>query len=380
MHSPRPIGLSLANNGEFALAWSEDIYVWVQRFDVEGNPKDSVFLARDSLESWPPYFYYPEVALNDAGDLVVTWLDCTESAKNYPRYQVFDANDESVLPWEPMGHPLDDGDDVAGACRSEPHWLDDDRFVVFWSDYMAPRPTVAYPFLGRVFSDKGLTPHPIKTVMWGDSLWLTGADPQGQFCTAVSPDNQFAYTHTRTYTDFPDTAEPWKMRCWEHGAGILGEVVNNEPWRRTTLFEYTPPWGADTIDNWGHAQAPTVACNNEQIVWVYTRYNADTIFEAYAMISDWDMGVGIEEPPVTVAHANWHITQSVGTQIVLRYNNHPEGFHVSVFDAIGRKVDELHSTGTVGTITWGQGYGPGVYFIRVEGAASHITQKVVLVR
>ncbi len=374
----RPIGASLNNNGEFALAWSEDIYVWVQRFDLDGTPQDSVFLAHDSLESWPPYFFYPQVALNDAGDLIVTWLDFTKTMKMYPRFQMFDAQDEFILPWDPMGHRLDDGDTGRNASRSEPFWLDDDRFVVFWTDYYGLYPDL----LGRVFSNRGLTSHPV-TFLTEDSLGRYGDYP-GSFSAAVSSDEHFAYTHTRSYSDYPDTAEPWKLRLWEHGAGILGEVVNNEPWRRTTLFEYTPPWGADTInsyfDNWGHAQAPAVAACDDRIVWVYSRFNTDTIFEAFATISDWDMGVGVvEQPPVTHL-SDWQITSSVGYQIVLRYTNHPQGFNASIFDASGRKVGELHSNQTEGTVTWGECYGAGVYFIRVESGSSPSVQKVVLVK
>ncbi|TKJ44299.1 hypothetical protein CEE36_00735 [candidate division TA06 bacterium B3_TA06] len=92
--------------------------------------------------------------------------------------------------------------------------------------------------------------------------------------------------------------------------------------------------------------------------------------------------VSIAEPvtPVTpVTHlSSWQITSSVGRQITLRYSDYPQGFSASVFDATGRKVDELHSDQPSGTIEWGECYGPGVYFIR--DAESSTTQKAVLVR
>lgn len=89
-----------------------------------------------------------------------------------------------------------------------------------------------------------------------------------------------------------------------------------------------------------------------------------------------------EEPPVTpVTHpSNWQISASIGPQITLRYTNHPQGFHAFIFDAVGRRVAEIHSAGTSGTITWGDGHKPGVYFIRVESGASRQMQKVVLIR
>ncbi|MEA3310714.1 MAG: T9SS type A sorting domain-containing protein, partial [candidate division WOR-3 bacterium] len=346
-------------------------------FDAEGNSKDSAFLVRDSLESGPPYFYYPEVALNNAGDMVVTWLDFIETAKMYPKFQVFDANNESVLPWEPFGYRLDDGGERAGACRPEPHWLDNDRFVVFYSDYYAPRPTPSIPFLGRVFSNRGLTPHPIRTLMWGDSLWLTGADPLGQFSTAVSPNDSFAYTHTRSHYDYPDTSNPWKTRTWEHGAGFLGEVVNNEPWRRTNLFEYTPPWGADTVnsffDNWPHVQPSAVACCDDRIVWVYSRLNTDTIFEAYAMITDWDMGIGVEEKPIP-KESPIRLEASLNR---LTYSV-PGEAELTLYSVDGRRV--LQET-VKGEGVWEPPkLASGVYFAKVAADNFTVTRKMVLLR
>ncbi|MEA3311831.1 MAG: hypothetical protein U9Q76_06390 [candidate division WOR-3 bacterium] len=382
--------VSLANNGEFAMVFETILIgrgtgIWVQRFDLKGVPQDSAFLAHVDFDSISDtlHFRYPEVAMNDAGDMVVTWLDCIESARMYPRFQVFDAQDEPILPWEPMGHRLDDGGEQCGACRPEPHWLDNDRFVVFYRDYMAPRPTPFFPFLGRVFSERGLIRHPIRTLIWGDSLWLTGADPRGQYSTAIAPNDSFAYTHTRNHYDYPDTSNPWKQRNWEHGAGFLGQVINNEPWRRTNLFEYTPPWGADTVNsnfgNWFHDQAPAVACCDDRIVWVYSRLNTDTIFEAFAMITDWDMGIGVVEPPIVEKPPNWEVMTSIGSQIVLRYQDSPDGFRASIFDASGRKVDEVHATESSGMITWGRCYGPGVYFIVPQDSQAPAL-KVVLVR
>jgi hypothetical protein len=54
----RPIGLSLANNEEFAVTWSAGnpasvsaTSVWVQRFDRDGYPKDNAFLAHDDYDT-----------------------------------------------------------------------------------------------------------------------------------------------------------------------------------------------------------------------------------------------------------------------------------------------------------------------------------------
>ena len=378
----RPIGLSLANNDEFAIAWSAPSTLgtgaWVQRFNREGYPKNNAFLAHDDFGT-SVYFYWPQVALSDAGDLVVTWVEFGSSPYqcSYPRFQVFDAQDESILPWEGMGHRLDDGAEVYSGTRAETFWLDDDRFVVFWIDKTS-RAGILPHLVGRVFSDRGLTRHPLRWLMWGDSLWLSHGGPEGWYSTAVSPNDGFAYTHTRTHSECPDTSDPSNKRYWTQSAGILGEVVNNEPWRRTTLFEYTPPLGADIVSHM-RGQPSAVACCDDRIVWVYSRFNTDTIFEAWAIISDWDMGVGVAEQPIVEKPPNWKVITSIGPQIVLRYQDRPDGFRASIFDACGRKVDEVHATESSGMITWGRCYGPGVYFIVPSGGKSS-AQKVVLIK
>ncbi|MEA3310771.1 MAG: T9SS type A sorting domain-containing protein [candidate division WOR-3 bacterium] len=87
-----------------------------------------------------------------------------------------------------------------------------------------------------------------------------------------------------------------------------------------------------------------------------------------------------EEPPVApVTHqSDWQVSVSVGRQIVLRAPANARPLDLAVFDASGRMVDEVH-LGPSSTITWGDGYSPGVYFIRIEGDASATTQKVILI-
>jgi len=87
----------------------------------------------------------------------------------------------------------------------------------------------------------------------------------------------------------------------------------------------------------------------------------------------------VEEEPIVDSRVNWQIIYPVGQKIVLRYSDRPDGFCAEIFDAAGRKVDEVRSTSQSGTITWGECYGPGVYFIRPEWDNA-APQKVVLIR
>jgi len=87
--------------------------------------------------------------------------------------------------------------------------------------------------------------------------------------------------------------------------------------------------------------------------------------------------VAVEEKPVT-HNTKLSLTISIGRQVDIRYANYPQGFHAEIFDASGRKVDMLQSTASSGTITWGSGFSPGVYFIKpVSGTQAH---KVVLIK
>jgi len=56
----------------------------------------------------------------------------------------------------------------------------------------------------------------------------------------------------------------------------------------------------------------------------------------------------------------------------------PQGFYAQVFDATGRKVDEIESPAQNGVLTWGENHSPGVYFI-VLGDKEVSVQKVILI-
>jgi hypothetical protein len=80
---------------------------------------------------------------------------------------------------------------------------------------------------------------------------------------------------------------------------------------------------------------------------------------------------------------DWQLLSSIGRQIVLRYEDRPNGFHAQVFDASGRLVDEIHAAEVSGTITWGEGYGcygSGVYFIKPASTDNVKAQKVIIVQ
>ncbi len=90
--------------------------------------------------------------------------------------------------------------------------------------------------------------------------------------------------------------------------------------------------------------------------------------------------LGIHEQPVITPPSSWSVDNQVGREITLRYFNYSCSFHAAVFDASGRKVDELHSTLTTGSITWPVSpQAPGVYFI-TETSSPGLTRRIILVK
>ncbi len=369
LYKRSPVDLSLNNRGEFAVTWLEVIppywdltCVWVQRFDLEGYPEDRAFLTHDVPGNYLLPFTFPRVALNDEGDLVVTWRDKLNPDTVYRRFQVFDAADEPILSWRSRGQLLDYG---KWGKYAEPYWLDDDRFVAFWT-YGG--------LVGGVFGHRGLTRYPIRTVVVDEKAIKWYATVERSFFVAFSSDERFAETHGRSYHHL----DPWCV--WDHGGGVLGEIRDNEPWRRTNLFEYTPPLGKDTT--WGDflVFTNTVAACDDRIVWVYSRPNLDTIYEAWALITDWDMGVGVVESPIQTAspilvsaslnRLSYDVSGSVTGEAKL-----------TLYSSDGRRV----LTKTIqGKGTWTpsppSSLPSGGYFARGEGETASARAKVVILR
>lgn len=97
--------------------------------------------------------------------------------------------------------------------------------------------------------------------------------------------------------------------------------------------------------------------------------NGDTTYSALA-----------EQPvPVTpVTQYDFVITNPIGREIVLKYTEYPQGFHAAVYEASGRRVDEIYTPNQSGVLVWGSRQNPGVYFIR--DVVDRSVHKVVLVK
>ncbi len=363
--SPRPLDLDVNSKGEFVVSWAEDSTfwdssrIWIRRYSSDGTAASEAFIVHDGFATGNLVFG-PAVALNEEGYIAAAW------SANPLRLQVFDTLNQRILNAEPSGKTLPS----TGEICPELHWLDDQRFILFSMDDW---PWIKRLF-GTVFAKKG-TDERASIWLVNDTLISYTVGSQGVYSSAVFGE-RFALNYTRKYSDgIEDTG-----KVWIHQAAVVGNIVYNAPGIGQGPFEYTPPLGADTVSDpdgllpW----RTTVSANESNLVWGYSRFEADSTRRAYVTISDWNI-TGVAERPVKEDEAVFSVGSTIGSEVVLRYQNFPEGFKASVFDASGRKVDALDASGTSGSLNWGRGFDAGVYFIKVESGDSRKTLKVVLV-
>lgn len=89
--------------------------------------------------------------------------------------------------------------------------------------------------------------------------------------------------------------------------------------------------------------------------------------------------LAVKEEQPSELEGIWNLEISVGPRIKLHFWNVPCCTEITIFDATGRKVDELYSKASNGSIAWGACQTPGVYFIQArEQKNKRSTVKVVL--
>ncbi|MEA3312082.1 MAG: WD40 repeat domain-containing protein [candidate division WOR-3 bacterium] len=205
----------------------------------------------------------------------------------------------------------------------------------------------------------------LKTDSLGDSLWAKvygGSDyDEGRF-VCQTPDAGYIITGVKGLNPFGTTGYLWLLKT-----DSLGDTL----WTRL--------YGENENDA---GECVQLTADGGYIITGYTKsYGTDGSRDIWLIKTDSLDNVAVaEEPHVTpVTQSDWQIPVSVGRRIVLQYTDRPQGFHAQVFDASGRKVDEVHATESSGMIAWGRCYGPGVYFI-VPTDGEVKAQKVILIK
>ncbi len=207
-------------------------------------------------------------------------------------------------------------------------------YVIVGLAYVIPPPSRA----GLWFSE--VEPEGDMETIWSDVWWKYEQDTGLYVAWLVQPALDGTYILVESAMDDAD------------------ELVKRGSWKRTIIesISYVLP----TSDS-----GFLVTGSKDDDLWLLkVDANGDTL-------------ASITENPA--APSNWYVSNPIGRTVSLQYSNSPTGFHASVFDASGRAVDEIASNLTQGTLTWGQGQNPGVYFIR-PSTGVRPTARVVIVR
>jgi len=205
----------------------------------------------------------------------------------------------------------------------------------------------------------------VKTDKYGDTLWTRtygGDSADGASCIQQTTDGGYIIVgKTESYGD-GSYADVWLLKT-----DSLGDTL----WTRT----FGSPWTDE-----GNCVQQT-SDGGYIITGSGSFYCSEWDFSDLFLIKTDSTGdAGIAEPVPVTHQPDWEIVFSVGHNVVLRFHDRPQGFHAAVFDASGRKVDEIVSTNQSGSIVWGECYGPGVYFIQEKTQYHCSTRKVVLIQ
>ncbi len=258
----------------------------------------------------------------------------------------------------------------------------------------------------------------LKTDVNGDTVWVSGLEDwwyaRAYSVEEISSGGYIVAGYGRPFEDGKDHLVVVKMTSdgdtiWtrmEQGwfpndAGGVGRCVRHTSDGNYILTGYTSEWMDETNDLflikmnpdgdtlwtriYGGADEDLGRCVGETADGGYIITGATKSFGAGGydlwLIKTDASGdtLGISEKPPADPEKPWEILSPVGPEIVLQYSDMPQGFHAAIFDASGRKVDELHAPLPSGTISWGGSFGPGLYFIRLDLKDTAKTRKFILI-
>lgn len=201
----------------------------------------------------------------------------------------------------------------------------------------------------------------LKTDANGDSVWK-GIRGGEFYCVEETKDGGFIVAGATEWATL--FSEPASGDLWLVKTDANGDTV------------WTRKYGGNELEAGRYVQQIT---DSGYIVVGYTGSYGAGGYDVYLLKTDPVGLLSILEDTLSDSHTNWWIISPVGSCISLSYINHPQGFNASIYDAAGRKVDELCSNQPQGAITWGGGFPPGVYFIQANETKHTSMTKVVLI-
>lgn len=344
--------VSMNRKGAFAAAWIDSNEVYVKRFDKDNVAVDDTDIVMGIASASPAVYSPPAIGLKDDGGFVVAWQDqrggiWMKRFNSTPKALA----EEGIV-----------NDGAASSQGQKPALAIDNsgNFCIAWADY-------AHIFV-QFYDASGTKLGENKNTgirLGGNPFAYLGREAS----VVALPGGGFVVYGT-DYSNSEDNPDVSAVYYHSDGTGWSRKMQINEP----DQFCF-------------HSQVAnynSVAAAGDRIVYVWQDNRRHKGWDIYAKIYDLDI-TGISEPspspssPVTPVTHQIDLESGIGSTITLRYSDFPEGLRASVYDASGRRVDQLYTSQKQGTIQWGQDRAPGVYFI-VPEALTRRPLKVVLVR
>lgn len=320
--------VSMNRKGAFAAAWIQingNAYkVYVKRFDKNNVAIDDSDIVMGSATTLPSNYSPPVVALKDDGGFDVAWQD----TRGGIWMQRFNSSGRS------LGEEAMVNDGVSSSQGQKPAIAVDDagNICIAWADSV----NAFVQFYDASGSKLG------GNMNTGIRLLSNSVS------VAALPGEGFVVygTDYSSSEDNPDVSA-----VFYHSDGT--------PWSRKMQVNESDRF----CFNYQNANYNSVAAGGNRIIYTWQDNRRHLGWDVYAKIMDLEIP-GIEEPsspsPVPMS---LEAASAIGATFTLTYSGWPQGFRALVFDASGRRVDEVKTTAPSGAVVWGEFYGPGVYFM-----------------
>lgn len=404
-----PAGMN-PETGEFVKAWIESGY-YMRRYTPTGKPSgDSILINTQEISS--RYSKYVNVSMNRKGSVVALYSDGYK-----PRNLLARRFDKKNKPIDE--EPIEVAD---GSAANYPFYIDvamreDNGFVTAFLVQDENSSSPGYVYL-QGFDKDGVTLSEPVVVSENPELLpklrppSIAMDTSGNYCVAwcAGPDlddfTVYAQCFDASGQKLGANLNTGVKTGSLYGVGIAAKPSGGYVVFATDYSSGNPDVSAFYINNNGTVMgrkvqinepdffqanyqrtgSNSVAATDDRIFYTWLDNRRHKGWDVFAKIMNWDVP-GVEEPsspvtpvtPVTPVSHLLYIESGIGSAITLSYSGWPEGFRASVFDASGRKVDEIITTDDSGILTWESHQCTGVYFIvarnKIETAA-----KVVILR
>jgi len=344
-HRSSNTAVAVAPNGNGVVLWLDENHegAWGQLMSNNGTLLGVPFRVMENFNSR----HYLEVSYFEDGGFVVTFQGdddfrihtCFFSSSGEPQGECFCAD---------TIHDCNDGYSMATNGR--------DRFVVVWMLRNLDG------FAAQVFDREGnrIGDPVVEKCSVSTDLWLRNAF---HFAPAVAMDTSGKWVVTWTEKDVSGQML------------IYGQMYDRDGNRVSARFSVP-----DTFPGYERFQGTnSLAAAGDKLLYTWYGSANHHGVEVYGMLTDWEIPSEVDEQ-FPQSQCGWEMVSSIGSRIILRYANCPEGCRIVIFDACGRKVDEMQAPDADGTVVWGENQAAGVYFVRMVTPGFQDVKKTVLLR